>query len=55
MDRKDFIARVVAESDFIKQLKLQNGQEYAPRNYYGGFLVRQIEELQVQQEQRQTV
>ena len=49
MERRDFIARVVAENHFKTQIK-NASQEYIAPNYYGHFLKRQIEELEAEKE-----
>jgi len=50
VERKDFIARVIAESHFKKSLK-EAEAEYVPINFYGKFLKRQIEELETQRKE----
>lgn len=52
LEKKDFICRVKAESDFKDQIKKFKAkeetkkQEYTPKNYYGTFIKKQIEDLE---------
>lgn len=52
VDRRDFIARVAAEASFKEQKRGFGAKKFEPPNYYGQFLLEQLQDLEAAEEER---